>query len=87
MRGIVRRVGAVALASGALAGAARADASPVGFMGDPVIAIGVIVVFVLIVWFVIQGALGISAHDKPDDDAGVGILEGIDEDDEKPKRR
>jgi hypothetical protein len=76
------------LALAAATAAARADASPVGFMGDPVIAIGIILVLVVLVWFFIRGALGIAARDKSDeDDAGVGILEGIDEDDDKPKRR
>jgi hypothetical protein len=36
----------------------------------------------------ISGALSISGRDKSDEDeAGVGILEGIDEDDDKPKKR
>jgi flagellar biosynthesis/type III secretory pathway M-ring protein FliF/YscJ len=57
-------------------------------MGDPVIAIGVIVVLVLLLWLFIRGVLSIAGRDKSDeDDAGVGVLEGIDEDDDKPKRR
>lgn len=81
------RVGASALALAAATEVARADAAP-GFMGDPVIAIGIIVVLVVLVWFIIRGALGIASRDKSEeDDAGVGILEGIDEDDDKPKRR
>lgn len=83
----ILRVGVSALALATATGAARADAAP-GFMGDPVIAIGIIVVLVVLVWFIIRGALGIASRDKSDeDDAGVGILEGIDEDDDKPKRR
>jgi hypothetical protein len=87
MRDTLGRAGVIAAAAIATAGAARADASPVGFMGDPVVAIGVIVVLVLIIWFVIRGALSLTARDKDDDDAGVGVLEGIDEDDEEKKRR
>jgi flagellar biosynthesis/type III secretory pathway M-ring protein FliF/YscJ len=57
-------------------------------MGDPVIAIGIIVVLIALVWLLIRGVLSISSRDKSDeDDAGVGVLEGIDEDDDKPKRR
>ena len=58
------------------------------FTGDPVIAIGIIVLLLVLVWFFIRGVLKISSRDKSDgDEAGVGILEGIDEDDEKRKRR
>jgi hypothetical protein len=83
----IMRLGASAVA---LAGAtaARADAATPSFMGDPVIAIGVIVVLIALVWLLISGALSISSRDKSDEDeAGVGVLEGIDEDDDKPKRR
>ncbi len=58
-------------------------------MGDPVIAISILVVLIVIVWFLIRGALSISARDNSDEgEAGIGVLEGIDEDDDdKPKRR
>ena len=82
------RLGASAVALTAAMGAARADASPVSFVGDPVIAIGILVVLIVLVWLLIRGTLGIAQRDKSDeDDAGVGVLEGIDEDDDKPKRR
>jgi hypothetical protein len=82
------RLGLGVAGSVAVAGVARADASPLSFMGDPVIAIGVIVVLVLLLWLFIRGVLSIAGRDKSDeDDAGVGVLEGIDEDDDKPKRR
>lgn len=69
-------------------GVGQADAGVPAFMGDPVIAIGILVVVVALIWFLIRGALGIAARDKSDEDeAGVGVLEGIDEDDDKPKRR
>jgi len=84
----IMRLGASAVAFTGATGAARADVATPSFMGDPVIAIGIIVVLVAIIWLIIRGALGIAARDKSDeDDAGVGILEGIDEDDDKPKRR
>jgi hypothetical protein len=82
------RLSASALALTAATSAARADASPVSFVGDPVIAIGILVVLIVFVWLLIRGTLGIARRDKSDeDDAGVGVLEGIDEDDDKPKRR
>jgi hypothetical protein len=84
----IARLGASLLALAAATGAAQADAGVPAFMGDPVIAIGVIVVLVAIIWLIIRGALGIAARDKSDEDeSGVGILEGIDEDEDKPKRR
>lgn len=84
----IRRLGAALMALAAATGAAHAQAQTPSFMGDPVIAIGILVVLIVIVWFLIRGSLNISARDKADDDAGVGVLEGIDEDDEdKPKRR
>jgi hypothetical protein len=86
--GISGRVGAGALTFAALASVARADASPLAFMGDPVIAVGVIVALVLLLWLFIRAVLGVAARDKTDDDeAGVGVLEGIDEDDDKPRKR
>lgn len=84
----IARSGASLVALAVATGAAQADAGVPAFMGDPVIAIGIIVVLVAIIWLIIRGVLGIAARDKSDeDDAGVGILEGIDEDDDKPKRR
>jgi hypothetical protein len=86
--GVILRVGAGIAALAAATGAAQADAATPSFMGDPVIAIGILVVLIALVWLLISGALSISSRDKSDeDDAGVGVLEGIDEDDDKPKRR
>ena len=85
---ILVRLGAGGLAFAGVTGAARADVATPSFTGDPIIAIGIIVLLVVLVWFFIRGALKISSRDKSDgDEAGVGILEGIDEDDEKRKRR
>ena len=82
------RLGASAITLMGATSATRADAATPSFMGDPVIAIGIIVVLIALVWLLIRGVLSISSRDKSDeDDAGVGVLEGIDEDDDKPKRR
>jgi hypothetical protein len=84
----IMRLGASAIALAGATVAARADAATPSFMGDPVIAIGIIVVLIALVWLLISGVLSISSRDKSDeDDAGIGLLEGIDEDDDKPKRR
>lgn len=84
----IMRLGASAIALAGATGAARADVATPSFMGDPVIAIGIIVVLVVLVWLLIRGALSISSRDKSDEDeAGIGVLEGIDDDDDKPKRR
>jgi hypothetical protein len=86
--GLLTRLGAGLATLAAATGAARADGVTPSFMGDPVIAIGILVVLIVLVWLLISGALSISSRDKSDeDDAGVGVLEGIDEDDDKPKRR
>jgi hypothetical protein len=86
--GVIGRLVAGIVASAGAAGVAQADAGVPGFMGDPVIAIGILVVVVALIWILIRGALGIASRDKSDEDeAGVGVLEGIDEDDDKPKRR
>jgi hypothetical protein len=85
---IIGRSGAAATVLAAASSAAQAQSETPSFMGDPVIAIGILVVLIVIVWLLIRGTLGIAARDKSaEDDAGVGILEGIDEDDDKPKRR
>lgn len=85
--GTIRGLGAAVAALAAATGAAHAQAETPSFMGDPVIAIGILVVLIVIVWLLIRGSLNISARDKSDEDgAGVGILEGIDEDEDKPKR-
>ena len=86
---IIARTGLGFAGLAAATGAARADVVTPSFMGDPAIAIGILVVLIVIIWFLIRGALSISARDNSDEgEAGIGVLEGIDEDDEdKPKRR
>ena len=85
---VIMRLAAGIVAVVGATGVALADAGVPAFMGDPVIAIGILVVVVALIWLLIRGVLGIAARDKSDEDeAGVGVLEGIDEDDDKPKRR
>ncbi|MEQ1753750.1 MAG: hypothetical protein ABL973_06425 [Micropepsaceae bacterium] len=61
--------------------ASAADAGPPVVSGD-LILFGAALIAVVILWFIIRGALSVSKGDKQDDDAaGVGVLEGIDEDD------
>jgi hypothetical protein len=70
------------------AGAAFAQAETPTISGNAWVAIAIIVGLVLVILLFIGGALGISRRDKSDEDeAGVGFLEGIDEDDEKPKKK
>jgi hypothetical protein len=82
------RAGVAVAAWLTLAAGAQAQEHTPTISGNSWIAIGLLVGLVLLVLFFISGTLSISRRDKSDDDdAGVGILDGIDEDDEKPKRR
>ena len=84
----ILRAAAIAALFAAVPGAAFAAEAPVSITGNAWVAIGIIVVVVALVWFLISGTLGITARDKADDDeAGVGVLEGIDEDDDKPRKK
>ena len=75
-----------ALAGGANAAFAQAQAPTIS--GNGWVAIAVIVGLVVLIGLFISGALSLSRRDKSDEDeAGVGILEGIDEDDDKPKKK
>lgn len=75
-----------ALVGGADAAFAQAHAPTI--TGNGWVAIAVIVGLVVLIGLFISGALGLSSRDKSDEDeAGVGLLEGIDEDDDKPKKR
>jgi hypothetical protein len=83
----VVRAAALAAVIGGAPGAAYAVEATPSIVGNGWVAIGIIVALVALIWLLISGSLGIAARDKSDDDeAGVGMLEGIDEDDE-PKRR
>lgn len=82
------RAGAIGIASLTFAAHAQAQEHTPSISGNSWVAIGLVVALVLLIFFFISGTLSISRRDKRDDDAaGVGILEGIDEDDEKPRRR
>lgn len=84
--------GVVLLAAGLLAvlGAspAFAQAQAPAISGNAWVAIAIIVALVVLIGLFITGAISLSRRDRSDEDeAGVGILEGIDEDEDKPRRR
>lgn len=82
------RIALTVAALGGSAGTAFAQAQAPTITGNGWAAIAIIAVLVVLIGLFISGALSISSRDKSDeDDAGVGILEGIDEDDDKPKKR
>lgn len=81
------RGGAVAALIGMLADAALAQAHTPSISGNSWVAIGIIAGLVLLILLFIGGVIGISKRDTGDDDGAVGILEGIEEDDPKPRRR
>ena len=55
--------------------------------GDTLLVVGGFLA-VVILWLVIRGALSVTRNDTSDEDpAGVGILDGIDEDDDKPAKK
>ena len=66
---------------------ARADLAPTP-VSSPLFLVGAVAVLVIVLWLLIRGALSLpdSARDS-DDSAGVGTLEGIDEDDDERKKR
>lgn len=69
----------------AMSPAAYADASVPSLGGDVMLGVGALVAAVIL-WFVIRAALNMSGGAGDDDDkAGVGILDGIDEDDDRKK--
>lgn len=66
---------------------ARADLAP-STTSNALFLIGAVVVLVVVLWLLIRGALSLSGNaDDNDDAAGVGTLEGIDEDDEGRKKK
>jgi len=68
-----------------LSPAASAAASVPNVNGDVLLGVGALIAAVIL-WFVIRAALNMSGGSDDDDDkAGVGILDGIDEDDDKKK--
>ena len=67
---------------------AKAQAQTPTISGNSWIAYAIIGGLVLLVLLFISGVIGISKRDTGDDDEeNVGILEGIEEDDPKPRRR
>jgi hypothetical protein len=79
----------VALLSGLLLAstAARADLAPTS-VGSPLFLLGAVAVLVIVLWLLIRGALTLpDSSSDSDDGAGVGTLEGIDEDDDERKKR
>lgn len=84
---IPRAVAVIAiLAIGASEAAAQVAQTP-SFNGNSWIAIGIIVALVAFVGILISGSLSVSKIDDtpPDADQGVGVFEGIEEDDEKER--
>lgn len=84
---VVRAAAGIAAVLGA--GPAFAQAQAPTISGNAWVAIAIIVALVVLIGLFITGAISLSRRDKSDEDeAGVGILEGIDADDEdKPRRR
>jgi len=79
----------VALLSGLFltAAAARADLAPTP-VSSPLFLIGAVAVLVIVLWLLIRGALSLPGNaGDSDDSAGVGTLEGIDEDDDERKKK
>ena len=79
----------VALLSGLLlaSNAARADLAPEP-VSSPLFLIGAVAVLVIVLWLLIRGALSLPGNaSDADDSAGVGTLEGIDEDDDERKKK
>jgi hypothetical protein len=69
----------------ALSPVAYADASVPSVSGDVLLGVGAVIAAVIL-WFVIRAALSMSGSSGDDEDkAGVGILDGIDEDDDRKK--
>ncbi len=66
---------------------ARADLAPTP-AGNPLFLIGAVAVLVIVLWLLIRGALSLPGNaSDSDDSAGVGTLEGIDEDDDERKKK
>jgi hypothetical protein len=73
----------------ASAGAASAAAQAPTITGNGWAALGIILGLIVAIIYFINGAITLSRHDDTSDeeDEGVGIFEGIEEDDPKPRRR
>ena len=83
---IIRLMAFVTVMMLASAGA-RADLAP-SPTSNPLFLIGAVAVLVVVLWLLIRGALSMSRNpDDNDDSAGVGTLEGIDEDDDERRKK
>lgn len=82
------RLGSVA-SLGLSTGLAQAQAQTPTISGNSWVALAIIGGLVVLILLFISGAISLSKRDDTSDeeDEGVGILEGIEEDDPKPKRR
>jgi hypothetical protein len=68
---------------------ARADLAPRGDAGDGTLYfVGAGLIVVVVLWLLIRGALSLSGKEDADEEAGgVGVLEGIDEDDDERRKK
>jgi hypothetical protein len=88
-RGSTTRILATLAALLASAGAADAAAQAPTITGNSWVALAIIGGLVLLILLFISGTLRLSQIDDTSDeeDEGVGVFEGIEEDDPKPRRR
>ena len=85
--GWISRMAVVAAAAATQSVAQAQDAAP-AITGNGWIAIAIIVALVAIVVAMISGVINISSRDAPDDDgAGFGVIEGIDEDEDRQDKK
>lgn len=77
------------LAAGMSPSAAFAQAQTPTISGEGWVAYAIIAGLVLLIMLFISGAISLSKRDDTSDeeDEGVGVFEGIEEDEPKPKRR
>ncbi len=67
---------------------ALADISQPSISGNSWIAIAVIIGLVAVIALFISGVLSVTKGEKSSDDgAGVGVLDGIDDDDDEPEKK
>jgi hypothetical protein len=83
------KIGIGVVAVLASTGVALAQAQTPSISGNSWVAVGIIIGLVLLILFFIRASLRISQVDDTSDaeDEGVGVFEGIEEDDAKPKKR
>lgn len=83
--GVIGRIGIGAMFAAASAGAAQAQAQDLATMAEnPLLLAALVGGAVLLIVVLIIGILQISRREPAEDDgAGVGVLEGIDDDDKQ----